>query len=302
MDDMDETSALLLVSPSSEHTAINDDDNNNNNDGNGTARDPAGVKPLLAAIRTQESVDGRRIGSLAAVLSLVRASIGPGALALPYAFSKSGIAVGLALLVTLATTILYNMFTLVALKRQLPGAQTYGDVGHAVLGRRGRALVEVSLMGMELGICTVYFSYISTNLGAVVEGFDNTNGRRTLTLALLPVLGLLGQITSMKAVALLSSCANVAMAAALIIVWYYLCLSVAQHGIQRGAWGTHNGWQEEESDKVDLQWLLTLATIIYSFEGCGAVIPLENASKEPKKFGLVLGAYANVFFNVQMLS
>jgi len=263
------------------------------------------VKPLLAAIHTQESVDGRRIGSLAAVLSLVRASIGPGALALPYAFSKSGIAVGLALLVTLATTILYNMFTLVALKRQLPGAQTYGDVGHAVLGRRGRALVEVSLMGMELGICTVYFSYISTNLGAVVEGFDNTNGRRTLTLALLPVLGLLGQITCMKAVALLSSCANVAMAAALIIVWYYLCLSVAQHGIQRGAWGTppvsENGGQGEESDKVDLQWLLTLATIIYSFEGCGAVIPLENASKEPKKFGLVLGAYANVFFIVQML-
>lgn len=49
-----------------------------------------------------------KIGVWAAVLSLVRASIGPGSMALPYAFSQSGIAIGLGMLVVFTVAIFIN--------------------------------------------------------------------------------------------------------------------------------------------------------------------------------------------------
>lgn len=98
----------------------------------------------------------------------------------------------------------------------------------------------------------------------------------------------------MRAVAWLSSAANGVMATALLIVWVYLSMSIGQHGAQQGAWvpPPTSGHHAHE------QWLLTLATIIYSFEGCGAVLPLENAVKAPDTFGCVLVIAFSTFFAV----
>mmetsp|Transcript_31787 Transcript_31787/g.83278 ORF Transcript_31787/g.83278 Transcript_31787/m.83278 type:complete len:616 (+) Transcript_31787:264-2111(+) len=237
---------------------------------------------------------GPRIGRVAAVLSLVRASVGPGAMALPYAFSQSGISVGLGLLVIFTVVIFVNMRTLVRLKQTTKGAQTYGDVGEACLGPAGRVVVEVSLTGMELGICTVYFSYISTNLGTVLGGeWNDDAGHRRLMLLLLPVLAAFGLITRMSVVAAMSTAANVLMAAALLIVWFYLSFHVEQHGPEKGTVAPQAG----EMHKL----LLTLATIIYSFEGCGAVLPIENAMETPRHFGAVLWLSFATFFTVYAL-
>eukprot|EP00038_Savillea_parva_P004272 m.135887 g.135887 ORF g.135887 m.135887 type:complete len:662 (+) comp11425_c0_seq1:135-2120(+) len=237
---------------------------------------------------------GPKISAVAGMLSLVRASVGPGAMALPYAFSRSGIGVGL-LLLTVFTVIIYtNMRTLVRLKRRLPGVRTYGDVGQATLGSSGRAFVEVSLTGMELGICTVYFSYISTNLGAAIgPAYTSDNGHRQLMVYLLPVLVLFGLITRMRIVAAMSSAANVLMAGALLIVWFYLTYHMASHGPERHDFGPRSG----ESHQI----LLTLATIIYSFEGCGAVLPIENAMRKPERFLPVLNGSFGVFFVVYLI-
>jgi proton-coupled amino acid transporter len=162
------------------------------------------------------------------------------------------------------------------------------------MGNFGRVIVEVSLTGMELGICTVYFNYIATNIGASLGGEYNTDaGHRRIMLMLLPILALFGLITRMSVVAKMSAVANVIMAAALIIVWFYLSERVVEHGPEHGTFAP----EANEIHKL----LLTLATIIYSFEGCGAVLPIENSMASPQKFHNVLWVSFATFFFVYTL-
>lgn len=42
---------------------------------------------------------------------------------------------------------------------------TYGDMGLAVFGQKGKIAMEAVLVVLELGICTVYFSFLSTSIG-----------------------------------------------------------------------------------------------------------------------------------------
>lgn len=162
------------------------------------------------------------------------------------------------------------------------------------MGPFGRGLVEVTLAGMELGICTVYFSYISTNLGATVRhGYDDEAGHRKLMLMLFPVLAAFGLVTRMRVLAAMSSAGNVLMIVALGIVWYYLSLHLHDDGPQRGI---------VAPDAAEMhKMLLTVATIMYSFEGVGAVLPIENAMAAPDKVGGVLWVSFTSFFLVYAL-
>lgn len=89
----------------------------------------------------------------------------------------------------ISVIILYNMVRLVECRRYLQAKTpftpvlTYGDIGQAVFGRWGQFLVEVALVVMELGICTVYFEFIATNLGTVI-GWTEPTQQRLLMLCL----------------------------------------------------------------------------------------------------------------------
>jgi amino acid permease len=73
---------------------------------------------------------------------------------------------------------------------------------------------------MELGICTVYFEFISTNIAAVLH--DSTvDQRRVIMMCIIPVLGGLALIRHMKTLAPLSGIANISMAASLVVVVYF---------------------------------------------------------------------------------
>lgn len=105
--------------------------------------------------------------------NFVRASVGPGCLALPFAFEFAGLYMAPALLTLITLIVWYNMHILIETRARLnknnPGKliRTYGDLGFYAVGRTGALLVEILLVSMELGICTVYFECISTNLFAI---------------------------------------------------------------------------------------------------------------------------------------
>lgn len=239
-----------------------------------------------------------KITDFQAWLGLVRASIGPGAMALPYAFSSAGLPTSMWLLCGLCAIIFYNMVTLVQLKRHHHAATdgavtTYGAVGEACAGKWGRRLVETSLVCMELGICTVYFSYCATNLAAAFLHTTPANANSTalhrdddaessrrlklLMLGLYPVLAGLAMIREMKTLALLSGLANAFMAVGLVIIYYYLI----DHEVDEKTIGSTDDEIPPDNGK---HLLLTLATIIYSFEGCGAILPTENSMQKPENF------------------
>jgi amino acid permease len=228
--------------------------------------------------------------ALQAYITIVRASLGPGCLSLPYAFASAGTVLGPSLLTIISAVTLFNVHSLVAcrafLQQKHAGARvkTYGDLGYFALGGKyGRATVEVLLVFMELGICTVYFEFISTNLAVVLppmiedddpllegdEGGDAAD-RRLLMMLIFPFLTMLAWIRHMKQLAPFSMAANVFMFFGIIIV-----LGFAFHNVSERGWA--QGLPASKIDTVPLFY----GTVIYSFEGCGAVLPVENSMRDP---------------------
>lgn len=93
---------------------------------------------------------------------LVKGNIGPGCLSLPFSFSLLGPIWSLPVLSVTGFFCVYNMLVLIDVKRKIPGAQTYGELGLFVFGKYGEGAVELLLMTMQLSICTVYFSFMGT--------------------------------------------------------------------------------------------------------------------------------------------
>jgi amino acid permease len=236
---------------------------------------------------------GNKQTAMQAYINLVRASVGPGMLALPYAFLKvlwfitkniichhyfiiaqAGYGLGFGLLAVLSFIILFNMVRLVECRRYLQAKTpftpvlTYGDMGLAVYGRWGQFLVEVALVVMELGICTVYFEFIATNLGTVI-GWTRPTQQRLLMLCLYPILTLLSQIRHMSRLAPFSLLANFLM---LVSVGMAISFCVYHLVEEKEVAGDLNVYETAHLP-------LFLGTVVYSFEGCGALLPVENALK-----------------------
>ena len=103
---------------------------------------------------------------------MFKGSIGPGCLSLPFAVSTVGLWVAPGAMAVLMFCCVYNMFLMVKVKHELTArpatsfVQTYGDIGHVTFGPQGRRIVEIFVTLQQLGICTVYFSFASTNVRA----------------------------------------------------------------------------------------------------------------------------------------
>lgn len=89
----------------------------------------------------------KKVSVREAYFQLIKASIGPGCLSLPYAMTYTGLVPGIVLLVVATVVIGFNMSTLVSLRRKYdllaevvgdPAVRTFGDVGFVCMGRSGQ--------------------------------------------------------------------------------------------------------------------------------------------------------------------
>ena len=149
-----------------------------------------------------------------AVANLFKASLGPGCLSLPFALSRAGLAF-VPIIICLQAICVYNQHNLVRVKQTLAteietaDVRSYGDISHAVFGAWGRGLVDTFVSLQQLGICTVYFSFASTNLVTLLSDLDGPRPSFTLLVVLLyPLLAGLAQIRHWKNLAPLAIAAN----------------------------------------------------------------------------------------------
>lgn len=64
----------------------------------------------------------------------------------------------------------YNMDLLLYCKKMVgPNTRmSFGDVGREILGPKGKLLIDIFLVGTQLGICCVYFTFVATNIHVVL--------------------------------------------------------------------------------------------------------------------------------------
>jgi len=228
----------------------------------------------------------------ATIMHLVKGNIGTGLLGIPWAIHHAGIVVGPILLVIMAFICTHCMQLLVKSSKfysrrlgvaslDYPGVMFNAarNSKYRIINQNPnffRQLVNAFLMITQLGFCCVYFVFIAQNVRQVALSYwpAAPSDRAFMAFTLVPIL-LLSFIRSLKVLAWFSTIANIATAASIAIIFYYILPGLATI-------------PAPDATKPLLELPTFFGTAIFAFEGIGVVLPLENKMRNPQHFRYIL--------------
>lgn len=143
------------------------------------------------------------------------------------------------------------------------GALTFEDVGHALFGWWGRFLVDLCILSSQLGFCVVYQIF----LGDTIHGLFPSIPKLACMLLPVPVLLTVCQIRRLKWLAATSFVALFVFG-----VGFVICLVFSWQGRSQ----RHPApFVQTPLSASSFATLISFA--VFSFEGIGLVLPLENS-------------------------
>ncbi|KAL3090188.1 hypothetical protein niasHS_006640 [Heterodera schachtii] len=241
----------------------------------------------LFADRTQSS---NSLTPEQAFVHMVKAMLGTGLLSLPYAFSHSGLYLGLILLVLICLVCMFCMRQIVFAAHYIctkNGREIidYANImrgaveaGPSWISSRGyffKQLVNVKMFVAQLGFCCVYQVFMSEN---IADFFNKNTAIRLSTgvwmLLLLPPLLFLCSIRRLKLLAPFSLAANLVYLSAVVIVAHFFLTR------------PQNTEPHEELTKFGSIGNLPMffGIVMFAFEGVSLVMPIENRMQRPQFF------------------
>lgn len=220
-----------------------------------------------------------------AVLLLLKSFVGTGVLFLPRAFHNGGWAFSTACLLACGV-ISYYCFVLLINTKLKKNVNGYGDLGAAVYGRNMELAILGSIVLSQIGFVAAYAVFTATNLQVFFSSVFHWEASMVFWLAVqlllyLP-LSLTRNIAKLSGTALL---ADLFIMFGLLYVYYYCSRYVAHNGVASDSMLVFN--------KND--WTLFIGTAIFTYEGIGLLIPIQESMKHPEKFNkCLLGVMVSV--------
>ncbi|KAL1506631.1 hypothetical protein ABEB36_005957 [Hypothenemus hampei] len=231
-------------------------------------------------------------GFLGAFLHIVKASLGTGILAIPRAFKNAGLLVGLfgtvivGFICTHAIHILIKASQKVCSKTKTPSLG-FAETAEGVfkLGPRwirkfsiaARIFVEGSLFFVHFLATSVYVVFISISLTKLISAhypeIDTWEDYKIKLIILVPLL-IFAQIRELKHLVPLSFIANVMLFITFGITAYYMFSGIKDIDIK------------DRNLTTNLAGIPSFfSTVLFSMEGIGTVLPVENSMKTPTFIG-----------------
>ncbi|AQZ12044.1 AVT3 (YKL146W) [Zygosaccharomyces parabailii] len=232
---------------------------------------------LLERVSTRDSRrKQRKATTFKAVLLLLKSFVGTGVLFLPRAFHNGGWAFSTVCLLFCALASSLCFILLISAKGKV-GVNGYGDLGKALYGDKMRFMILFSIALSQVGFSAAYTVFTATNLkvfseNALAVPVDSVPLSAYIVLqALIFIpLSLTRNIAKLSGTALV---ADLFILLGLLYVYYYPAFLIAKHGV---------------SDTVLLfnrtDWSLFIGTAIFTFEGIGLLIPIQESMKHPQHF------------------
>ncbi|XP_057312174.1 neutral amino acid uniporter 4-like [Hydractinia symbiolongicarpus] len=226
------------------------------------------------------------------MIHLFKGNIGTGILSLPSAIKHAGLIAGPVILLLVAFMAVHCMHLLVRcshyfckkIKRE---ALSYGEVANEcfkpALGSRSKyakTVINTFLVVTQLGFCSIYFVFVASTI-VEVAGLEHKLDQRIVIICLAVPVIFFSYIRSLEKLAYLSVVANICCVFGLIVVYQFLARDLKDPKTLP----YFAGW-------TDLPMFLGMA--IFSFEGIGVVLPLENEMKKPEDFDWVLNVGMSV--------
>ena len=246
------------------------------------ARRPDEYSSLITSRKKRRKRKERRRGNgtaTGAALLLVKSFVGTGVLFLPRAFLNGGMVFSTILLLFVSLLSYYCFVLLISTRLKVD--LSFGDMGLHLYGRTFKSLINFSLVISQIGFTSAYIVFVSENLRAFVLAISNCAWDVEIKylifmqmIIFLP-LSLYRNINKIQKFALV---ADVFILLGILYLWYYDILTlVTQHGV---------------SDIVAFNskdWTLFIGTAIFTFEGVGLILPIQEGMRSPKQFPRVLG-------------
>ncbi|KAH7152093.1 transmembrane amino acid transporter protein-domain-containing protein [Dactylonectria estremocensis] len=212
-----------------------------------------------------------------AALLLLKSFVGTGVLFLPRAYLNGGMLFSNLVLLGVAALSYYCFVLLVTTQMRIGGS--FGDLGGALYGRWMRNVILASIVLSQIGFVAAYIVFTSENLQAFIRAVSNCKTSISIPWLILMQMVIFLPFSLLRDIEKLGFTALIADAFILIglaYLFYYDVLTLHLEGL---------------SDIIMFNkkdWTLFIGTAIFTFEGIGLIIPVQESMRNPEKFPKVL--------------
>ncbi|KAL5342624.1 transmembrane amino acid transporter protein-domain-containing protein, partial [Aspergillus crustosus] len=213
-----------------------------------------------------------------AALLLLKSFVGTGVLFLPRAFLNGGMLFSSLVLLAVSLLSFYCFILLVNTRLKVEGS--FGDIGGALYGKHMRRIILGSIVLSQLGFVSAYIVFTAENLQAFVLAVSNCKHHFDIIYMVLVQLIIFLPLSLIRDISKLGFTALIAdffILLGLIYLFYYDFLTISAQG----------GIAEVVSFNPST-WTLFIGTAIFTYEGVGLIIPIQESMKHPKQFTGVL--------------
>ncbi len=225
-----------------------------------------------------------------AALLLLKSFIGTGVLFLPKAYLNGGMMFSNVLLLVVAPLSYYCFILLVNTRLKVEGS--FGEMGGILYGKWMRALILSSVALSQIGFVAAYTVFTAESMQAFVLAVSKCRtwiDIKFMVLMQLVIFLPLSLIRDISKLSLTAIIADVFIALGLLYLGYFDIRTIAKYGVA------------DITNFNPRDWTLFIGTAIFTFEGVGLIIPIQESMKNPSKFPPVL-AGVMIFITVLFIS
>lgn len=253
---------------------LSDDEDEDEEEGEGD-RDADEESLLLQSVPRRQREEAHKATSTKAVMLLLKSFIGTGVLFLPRGARNAGWLFSTTALLFFSILSYYCFMLLINTKTTL-GKGSYGDLGGVLFGSNMRLSILCSIVLSQIGFAAAYIVFTATNLQAFTHSvFDKLFSIEFFIIAQMVVfipLSLTRNITKLSFTALI---ADLFIFLGLIYVYFYCSTVQINNGIA-------------PIRPFNKDWTVFIGTAIFTYEGIGLLIPIQESMKQPSKFPMLL--------------
>lgn len=212
------------------------------------------------------------------MLLLLKSFVGTGVLFLPRAFLNGGMLFSSLVLLGVALLTYYCFILLVTTRLKVDGS--FGDIGGILYGKWMRGFILGALVLSQVGFVAAYIVFTSENLQAFVLAVSKCQTWIDIKLMVLMQLVIFLPLSLIRDISKLSATALVAdlfILMGLVYLYYFDVTAIVAHG--------------GVADVVAFNarsWTLFIGTAVFTFEGVGLIIPIQESMRDQGKFPPVL--------------
>ncbi len=216
---------------------------------------------------------------MSAALLLLKSFVGTGVLFLPRAYLNGGMLFSNLVLLFVAGLSYYCFVLLVTTRLKVDGS--FGDIGGILYGKWMRNLILSSIVISQIGFVAAYIVFTSENLQAFILAVTDCKTLIPITWLIIMQMVVFLPFSLLRDIGKLAFTALIADAFIVIglaYLFYYDVLTLNTKGL---------------ADIImfnQKDWTLFIGTAIFTFEGIGLIIPIQESMRHPQKFPKVMFA------------